>query len=192
MDEDEGSGNGASGPRRASGRRSTRHTAGNSNSMDEWSQWRGERRSSRLGAPPDTQLDDFTRKRARTEESIGSVSSTDYGHERYSSGTPLGEVGGAAIPKKIGAAAVKPTEIAMEQIVGKKKSKFWFYAVEPAPGPAGESSTSSTSGGGSSQTNGHYIGPPDDDESYSGNVSNGAEMDVDRNLGSLSPTPMSP
>jgi hypothetical protein len=35
--------------------------------------------------------------------------------------------------KASGAAALKPTEIAMEQIAGKKKSKFWVYAVEPVP-----------------------------------------------------------
>lgn len=197
MDEDEEFGDGVNAPRRASGRRSARNAAaGNSNNTDAWSQWRGERRSSRLGAPPDTQLDDLPRKRARTEESIGSVSSTDYGHDRHSSGTPLGEMGGVTVPKKHGAASVKPTEVAMEQIVGKKKSKFWFYAVEPAPAPAGESATSSASGGVSSRSNrhaNHHIGPPDEDESYSGNMSNGVDMDIDRNLeGSLSPAPMSP
>lgn len=30
-----------------------------------------------------------------------------------------------------GAAAIKPTETVVEAIAGKKKSKFWVYAVEP-------------------------------------------------------------
>jgi len=29
------------------------------------------------------------------------------------------------------AAAIRPTEVAIEQLNGKKKSKYWFYAVEP-------------------------------------------------------------
>jgi len=33
--------------------------------------------------------------------------------------------------KHSGAAAIKPTEVAMEQIGGRKKSRFWYYAVEP-------------------------------------------------------------
>lgn len=36
--------------------------------------------------------------------------------------------------KASGAAALRPNEIAMEQIAGKKRSKFWVYAVEPVPG----------------------------------------------------------
>lgn len=35
--------------------------------------------------------------------------------------------------KKNGAAAVKPTEVALEQVAGRKRSKFWYYAVEPIP-----------------------------------------------------------
>lgn len=38
--------------------------------------------------------------------------------------------------KNQGAAAMKPSEIPMEQVNGKKKSKFWYYAVEPIAGPA--------------------------------------------------------
>lgn len=33
-----------------------------------------------------------------------------------------------------GAAAMKPTETAVEVVPGKKKSKFWYYAVEPIAG----------------------------------------------------------
>lgn len=33
--------------------------------------------------------------------------------------------------KATGAAALKPTEMIVEQVAGKKKSKFWIYAVEP-------------------------------------------------------------
>ncbi|KAJ7925964.1 hypothetical protein B0H13DRAFT_1974060 [Mycena leptocephala] len=44
---------------------------------ESW-QWRGERRSTRLGAPPDTQLDPEPRnKRARTEDSTMSTGSVD-------------------------------------------------------------------------------------------------------------------
>jgi hypothetical protein len=35
--------------------------------------------------------------------------------------------------KHSGAAAVKPTEVAIEQVAGRKKSRFWYYAVEPMP-----------------------------------------------------------
>lgn len=33
-------------------------------------------------------------------------------------------------------AKIKDTETAVEQLAGRKKSKFWFYAVEPIPGAA--------------------------------------------------------
>jgi len=195
MEEDDEFGMGTNGSRRTSGRRqSTRNVTGSSNGTDTWSLWRGERRSSRLGAPPEVQLDDFPHKRARTEESTGSISSHDFGHDRYSSGTPLGETSSAVGTKKHGAASVKPTEIAMEQVGGKKKSKFWFYAVEPIPGADGQAKNGASSG-----LNGHanneHAGPPDKEES---GPTNGVDMvivgmDIDRALeGSLSPAPMSP
>jgi hypothetical protein len=140
------------------------------------------------------QLDDFPRKRARTEESTGSISSADFGHDRYSSGTPMGETSGAGPTKKHGAASVKPTEVAMEQVGGKKKSKFWFYAVEPIPGQV---ATSTTNGASASEmddhpTNGH-MRPPDKDSRSQEDSASGIDMDVDRSLeGSLSPAPMSP
>jgi hypothetical protein len=85
-----------------------------------------------LGAPPETQLDEPPSKRARTEDTlsvksglsdvaIDSSASVDAPIER-----PL-EV------KHSGAAAIKPTEVAIEQIKGRKKSRFWYYAVEPIP-----------------------------------------------------------
>lgn len=66
------------------------------------------------------------RKRARTEESQTSAQSSD---------APVGDNVGVANGVRVkttGAAALKPSEVAMEQIAGKKKSKFWVYAVEPA------------------------------------------------------------
>jgi len=105
-----------------------RHSAAEA---DPWTQWRGERRSTRLGAPPETQLDeDPPSKRARTEDTLSVKSgmsdmaidsSVDAPAER-----PL-EV------KHSGAAVIKPTEVAMDQIKGRKKSRFWYYAVEPIP-----------------------------------------------------------
>ncbi|TFY80030.1 hypothetical protein EWM64_g3985 [Hericium alpestre] len=112
-------------------RRSTRAAVVNGNGKrasapDPWTQWRGERRSTRLGAPLDTQIDDPPPKRARTEDSMLSANS----EEHQSSGS-----GQAALKvKQTGAAAVRPTEIAMEQVGKRKKSKFWYYAVEPIPG----------------------------------------------------------
>jgi hypothetical protein len=196
MDEDDEFGNGSNGLRRTSGRRSARNASGSTNGNDTWSHWRGERRSSRLGAPPEVQLDDFPRKRARTEESTGSISSADFGHDRYSSGTPAGETSGARSTKIHGAASVKPTEIAMEQVGSKKKSKFWFYAVEPIPEHAGQAATSTTNGASSEMddhpTNGH-VRPPDKEGQSPGDSASGIDMDVDRSLeGSLSPAPMSP
>lgn len=184
------------GSRRTSGRRSARNAAGSSNGADPWGSWRGERRSTRLGAPIDTQLDDMPRKRARTEESSASVSSADITQDRYSSGTPQTD---SAIAKK-SAAAVKPTEIAMEQVGKKKKSKFWFYAVEPVPGAPGETPEigSSAANGSDPPTisngyrNGGSSGPPDTDISTD-DATNGIDMDVDKNIeGSLSPAPISP
>ncbi|KAK7064079.1 peptidase family M3-domain-containing protein [Favolaschia claudopus] len=114
-------------------RRSTRTAVVNANgkrqAQDDGSQWRGERRSSRLGAPPETQFDVEPRtKRARTEDSTMSTGSAD-----AVSSTSHGASNNIKL-KNSGAAALKPTEVAMEQIAGKKRSKFWVYAVEPIPG----------------------------------------------------------
>ncbi|KAF8560030.1 hypothetical protein OG21DRAFT_1479883 [Imleria badia] len=122
------------GRRRAAGippqRRSTRVTKGKRGSPDFSShEWRGERRSSRLGAPEDIQLDRPS-KRARTEESTTSSGSM---------GLPGSEVVPPVGEQKIknqGVTAMKPNEIPVEKVNGKKKSKFWYYAVEPIAGPA--------------------------------------------------------
>ena len=96
----------------------------NSKSTGELPEWRGERRSTRLGAPVETQLDVPAPKRARTEDSV--TSSLD------GSGSTTG---GSIKVKFNGAAAIKPTETVVESVAGKKKSKFWVYAVEPVVSP---------------------------------------------------------
>ncbi|KAI0936805.1 hypothetical protein AcV5_004853 [Taiwanofungus camphoratus] len=124
----------------SNGRRTT-------NANDDWIEWRGERRSSRLGAPTEMQLDGPPPKRARTEESTVSTSSID-----VQPAVPAPQ-GGSGLKIKIhGAAAVKPTETAVEVLAGKKKSKYWYYAVEPVaaqgvaavhPPPSDDASASS-------------------------------------------------
>ncbi|KAI8990442.1 hypothetical protein BD414DRAFT_483665 [Trametes punicea] len=122
-------------------RRSTRSSAVNGNSRandDEWSDWRGERRSMRLGAPADIQLDGLPPKRAKTDDSAVSGNSGD------TSGPP--DQSHSALKIKInGAAKIKPTEMAVEAVPGKKKSKFWYYAVEPIPGPPVPTDAAATS-----------------------------------------------
>lgn len=114
----------------ATRRRSTRSAMlnnGNAVHMtDDWNEWRGERRSARLGAPAEHQLDGPPLKRARTTESGGS-----------SADIPIVP---PPPPKSIklkpnGAAALKPTETVVEAVAGKKKSRFWVYAVEPIAAP---------------------------------------------------------
>ncbi|TBU34737.1 hypothetical protein BD311DRAFT_784317 [Dichomitus squalens] len=110
----------------ASTRRSTRTNG--ARAQDDWSEWRGERRSSRLGGPVDMQLDEPPPKRARTDDSAVSGTSGD-------APPPTNGKAGNGLRIKInGAAAIKPTETAVEAVAGKKKSKFWYYAVEPVPG----------------------------------------------------------
>jgi len=135
MDEDDGlnfrtlnSSNGRGSAADSGRRRSTRSTRANSDGRsvaDEWGSWRGERRSTRLGAPAETQMDvPPPAKRARTEDSA--VSSDN--------GLPTVPPAPGIKLKSNGAAAVKPTETLVEAVAGKKKSKFWVYAVEPIPG----------------------------------------------------------
>lgn len=69
-------------------------------------------------------------KRARTEDSTTSSGS-------------VGVSGSEVVPpeseqrvRNEGAAAIKPNEIPAEQVNGKKKSKFWYYAVEPIARPS--------------------------------------------------------
>ena len=119
------------------GRRRSTRTAVVSNGMkrsaaesDPWTQWRGERRSARLGAPPEAHLDEPPSKRARTEDTL----SVKSGVSDVVIDSPVDLPAEKPLPvKHSGAAAVKPTEVAMEQIAGRKKSRFWYYAVEPAP-----------------------------------------------------------
>ncbi|KAF7347682.1 hypothetical protein MVEN_01525300 [Mycena venus] len=177
-------------------RRSTRTAVLNANGKREapeepWAQWRGERRSTRLGAPPDTQLDLEPRnKRARTEESTMSTGSVD-----AASTTSQGAKNGLKL-KTSGAAALKPSEIAVEQLAGKKRSKFWVYAVEPIPGAetaAAPDSDPPVNGGASSagdshmsETNEHSSDMEIDSPPPAPGNGNGREFD--RGLdGSLSP-----
>ncbi|EGN93156.1 hypothetical protein SERLA73DRAFT_190036 [Serpula lacrymans var. lacrymans S7.3] len=80
----------------------------------------------------------------------------------------------------------------MEQVAGRKKSKFWFYAVEPIQGPPGSGSSVLPNGTALSGVNGHHNGNAD----TSGNGSylsdavqdSDVAMDFRRSLeGSLSP-----
>lgn len=114
------------------------------------------------------------------------------------------ETNGSGSNKKIkinGAAAVKPTETAVEAIAGKKKSKFWFYAVEPVPGasapaasnhpPASDSAPQSEGSRAdiepmSDEPNGNGRRYPSTTPSVSG--SNAEELYEKSIRGSLSPT----
>ncbi|KIK96396.1 hypothetical protein PAXRUDRAFT_826021 [Paxillus rubicundulus Ve08.2h10] len=179
--------------RRASGvppqRRSTRATRGKRASPDlSAHEWKGERRSTRLGASDDTQLDRPS-KRARTEEST-----TSSGSVGWPSLAPVLS-NGDSMPKTNRAAAIKPNEIVVEQVKGKKKSKFWFYAVEPIPTPASVGAASVSGSTISAIANGHeHRG----DNEPSGTINGGTfsthrstgGMDIDRRMeGSLSPLP---
>ncbi|KAI0308159.1 hypothetical protein B0F90DRAFT_1680625 [Multifurca ochricompacta] len=120
-------------------RRSTRTAVASSRAKrstaetDPWTQWRGERRSTRLGAPPEAQLDEPPPKRARTEDTL----SVKSGVSDIAIDSPVDPpVEKLLQVKHSGAAAIKPTEVAMEQIAGRKKSRFWYYAVEPIPEPS--------------------------------------------------------
>jgi len=170
------------GRRRAAGippqRRSTRVTRGKRSSPEiSGHEWRGERRSSRLGASEDMQLDRPS-KRARTEESTTSSGSM---------GLPGPEAAPSESEQTVqnqGAAAVKGNEIPMEQVNGKKKSKFWYYAVEPIAGPArssmlGSQILATTNGNGHNNTSNGWS--PLDPEAND-------RMDVDRCMGESPPS----
>ncbi|KAG5353676.1 hypothetical protein C0989_003813 [Termitomyces sp. Mn162] len=170
-------------------RRSTRTAAAklNSNgkresSAESWSHWRGERRSSRLA--PEANLEGDRTKRARTEDSTLSTNSA----EAASVSTANTTQNGIKL-KNSGAAALKPNEIALEQIAGKKKSKFWVYAVEPIPNSSRPVEDEPRHGAARNNGNGSLNG----DDPYqpvfsSPQLENGTNMDLDRSLeGSLSP-----
>ncbi|KAG2062300.1 hypothetical protein BDR06DRAFT_946442 [Suillus hirtellus] len=169
-------------------RRSTRATKTKRPSPDLSAfEWKGERRSARLGPSEETPVERPS-KRARTEESTMSSTSASWPPV-----LPAENSNGVSKAKANGAAAVKPTEIAVEQLGGKKKSKFWFYAVEPISAP---SDVLPPGGSGSTSLNGYeYNG----DTGRSGTSSNtslpthgkGDAMDIDsqREFG-LSPIPL--
>lgn len=174
--------------RAAAQRRSTRTTKGKRTSPDlSPLEWRGERRSARLGASEEIPTDRPS-KRARTEESM--TSSTTAG---WPPALPADNSDSVSKTKVNGAAAVKPTEIAVEQLGGKKKSKFWFYAVEPVSTP---SSVLSPGGTASTSLNGHQHNGGTGLHGISNNASptthdNGDVMDIDsRKESSLSPVPL--
>lgn len=103
-------------------RRSTRTTASGSKAFTSQSEWRGERRSARLGVSTDDPLDyQPPAKRTRTVSSA-----TPSLHEEVM------ELDVPPDPPK--ATALRPNEVAVPEVAGKKKSKYWFYAVEPIPG----------------------------------------------------------
>lgn len=164
---------------------------------DSWKNWRGERRSTRLGAPSETQLDDDRDfKRSRTTDSVASGTSAE-GPQPASNGV----VNGVKV-KKSGAAALKATEVAVEQIAGKKKSKFWVYAVEPVPGELMDVDASTNGNGvvdGSLLSNGdkpdvdaksdaHSVDMPP--SSPRTGIAHGAESEDPSLRGSMSPAPM--
>lgn len=143
------------GRRRAStdmGRRRSTRTAAISNTAkrsvadtDPVTQWRGERRSARLGAPPEAQLDDEPpSKRARTEDTLSVKSGISDMVIDSSVDLPVAPVEKALPVKHSGPAAIKPTEVALEQIGGRKKSRFWYYAVEPVSAPPAAAPTHET------------------------------------------------
>lgn len=145
------------GRRRASadtGRRRSTRTAALSNTAkrsvvdtDPLTQWRGERRSARLGAPPEAQLDEPPSKRARTEDTLSVNSGISDMAIDSSVDLPVAPVAPVEKPlqmKHSGAAAIKPTEVAMEQVGGRKKSRFWYYAVEPISTPPAAALTHET------------------------------------------------
>ncbi|KAG6901469.1 hypothetical protein C0995_011489 [Termitomyces sp. Mi166 len=174
-------------------RRSTRTAAAklNSNgkresSTESWSHWRGERRSSRLASEPN--LDANPTKRARTEDSTLSTNSAEAASAPMASMTQNG-----IKLKNSGAAALKPNEIALEQIAGKKRSKFWVYAVEPIPNASQPAKDEPSHGAARTETSGNDSLNGDDpyqpaSVSSSPQPENGMKMDLDRSLeGSLSP-----
>lgn len=147
--------NGANGRRAATRgagmelRRSSRAVTQNNGHRQPSEEWKGERRSSRLGAPPETQLDGPPPpKRARTEESMVSDG-------------PSVKSEGSRVSRSVNAALLKPTETAMEQVAGKKKSRYWFYAVEPVSGaapvpPSSHASSTTTDGPPAETSNGDH------------------------------------
>lgn len=203
MEEDEFSSNSrkrksAPAPTRRSGRAAAIKKAPNreESPADSWKNWRGERRSTRLGAPAETQLDDDrVYKRSRTADSVASGASAEGSQPAVN-----GKTNGVKV-KASGAAALKATEVAVEQIAGKKKSKFWVYAVEPGePMEVDASTNGHDTLNGSLLSNGNKpdvdamseaqsvdIQPPSSPRTR---IRNGAESEDPSLRGSMSPPPM--
>jgi hypothetical protein len=119
-------------------RRSQRVTTKNGNGKrgaDSLYDWRSERRSTRINTTYD---DEGPSKRARTSERSTSSAPSE------SQDSPDTQSNGTA--KVNGASNVKQNEVAVEQVAGKKKSKFWYYAVEPSAGQAVAPVTETTNG----------------------------------------------
>jgi len=162
-------------------RRSTRAAAINSTAKrsaaetESWTRWRGERRSTRLGAPPETQLDGPPSKRARTEDTISVKSGISDMAIDSPDNSPVEK---PLQVKHSGAAAIKPSEVAMDQIAGRKKSRFWYYAVEPissAPAAAPIHGNGNTRGAGSDFTSSESTAVP----RLEGSLSPAPSMDED-------------
>ncbi len=126
-------------------RRSTRQSGNGRQSIpdDDSQEWRGERRSLRLGASAEMDLSEGPpRKRSRTVESSEAGTSSLAADSIATNGASGSN--GAGLYQASGAAALKSTEVAVDSVMGKKKNKFWFYAVEPVGGSSGGMVTPST------------------------------------------------
>ena len=175
----------STGQRRAStdtGRRRSTRTAAITNTAkrsasdtDPWTRWRGERRSARLGAPPEAQLDEPPAKRARTEDTLSVKSGVSDMAIDSPVDLPDAPVETPLPVKHSGAAAIKPTEVAIEQIAGRKKSRFWYYAVEPVSAPSAAAETGNTLGAGSDFTSSESTAVP----RLEGSLSPALSMDED-------------
>ncbi|KAF8601038.1 hypothetical protein BDV93DRAFT_441371 [Ceratobasidium sp. AG-I] len=73
---------------------------------------------------------------------------------------------------------VKPTEVAVESVAGKKRSKFWFYAVESPSGGAGSASLEAESTKGEQNGTSASSMERDDVSHQNGNGSLGLELNA--------------
>jgi hypothetical protein len=134
-------------PQRRSARTAALNANGKRSASSDALDYKGERRSTRLGAQRDLDDDDASTKRARTEDSASVYSMDD-----ETAAVASNEEGQSI-------SAVRPVEV---EVPGKKKSKFYYYVSEPIPGaplpPAAqtnsEDSLSATVAPSVTQTNG--------------------------------------
>lgn len=167
---------GRNGERRSGRIKSLRTTNGNGKrQIDTLGEWRGERRSTRLGVATD---DVTTNKRARTEERSVSSAASDI--------IPTSAISNGSGVQSSGAASVKPNEVIVDTIAGKKKSRFWVYAVEPVQESASASSSNGTLRPEDSARNGVHNG-----ENYDSNYSKAFPTEQNERRYSASPSPMS-